>query len=65
MKKIAVIYGEIKKEIQKKTLELISSIILEQTLQYPSCIKYSELTDSTQFRCIYIGTKSDNPYILM
>lgn len=63
MKKIAVIYGEIKKEIQKKTLELISSIILEQTLQYPSCIKYSELTDSTQFRCIYIGTKSDNPYI--
>jgi len=63
MKKIAVIYGELKNGIQKKTLEQISSVILEHTMQYPSCIKYSDLSDTENIRCIYIGTKESNPYI--
>ena len=63
MKPIAVIYGEIKTDMQKKALEQISSVILDQTLQYPSCIEYSDNGDYSNFRCIYIGTKNDNPYI--
>ena len=63
MKQIAVIYGQLNTDIQKKALEQISSVILEQTLQYPSCIKYNENEDYSNFRCIYIGTKNDNPYI--
>lgn len=63
MKEIAIIYGELKNEIQKKALEHISSAILEQTLEYPVCIKYSDFKDDGKYRCIYIGTKKNNPYI--
>ena len=63
MKKIAIVYGELKTEMQKKALEQISSVILEQTIQYPVCVKYSDFKDAENFRCIYIGTKKDNPYI--
>ena len=63
MKKIAVVYGEMEKPIQKKALELISCVILEQTMEYPVCVNYSELKDKDAFRCIYIGTRDTNPYI--
>lgn len=63
MKKIAIVYGELKNDIQKKALELISSVILEQTIAYPVCAKYSDFNDAESFRCIYIGTKKNNPYI--
>ncbi|MBR5157540.1 MAG: hypothetical protein IKW59_07220 [Clostridia bacterium] len=63
MKKIAIVYGELKTDIQKKALEQISSVILEQTITYPVCVKYSDFKDTENFRCIYIGTKKDNPYI--
>ena len=63
MKKVAIVYGALKSELQKRALEQISSVILEQTLQYPSCIAYSDLTDDANLRCIYIGTKKDHPYI--
>lgn len=63
MKKIAIVYGELKTDVQKKALEEISSVILEQTMQYPVCEKYSDFNDTENFRCIYIGTKKDNPYI--
>lgn len=63
MKKIAIIYGESENSVQKKALEHISSVILEQTMAYPPCIKYSELPVENPYRCIYIGTKESNPYI--
>ncbi len=63
MKKIAVVYGEVKTPIQKKALEQISSIVLEQTMEYPACVRYTDLKEKENFRCIYIGTKKDNPYI--
>ena len=63
MKKIGVVYGELNNEIQKKALEHISSIVLEHTLDYPACIKYSDLELKDNFRYIYIGTKANNPYI--
>ena len=53
MKKIAIVYGELKNDIQKKALELISSVILEQTIAYPVCAKYSDFNDAESFRCIY------------
>ncbi len=63
MKKTAIVYGVLENEIQKRALEQISSIVLEHTLEYPACIKYSDMEDTDKFRYIYIGTKANNPYI--
>lgn len=63
MKKIAIVYGALETSIQKKALEQISSVVLEQTMEYPVCVKYSDFKDAENFTCIYIGTKKDNPYI--
>ncbi len=63
MKKTAIVYGVLENEIQKRALEQISSIVLEHTLEYPPCIKYSDMKCTDNFRYIYIGTKSSNPYI--
>ena len=63
MKKIVVVYGELNNPMQKKALKQISSIVLELTMEYPVCIKYSDLADMEKLRCIYIGTKKDNPLI--
>lgn len=63
MKNIVIVYGELKTGIQKRALEQISSVILEQTYQYPVCIKYSDYKEQEEFRYIFIGTKENNPYI--
>lgn len=63
MKKIAIVYGDISAPVQKKALSHLSSVILEQTMQYPSCISYFDLGDTSDTFCIYIGTKKTNPYI--
>lgn len=63
MKKVVIVYGNIEKPIRKKALEQVSSAVLEQTYEYPVCVKYSDLTVEPDVRYIYIGTKEDNPYI--
>ncbi|MBE7053121.1 MAG: hypothetical protein E7391_02460 [Ruminococcaceae bacterium] len=63
MKKIAIVCGNLKSDIQKKAVEVLSSFLLDYTLEYPICVKYGEM-DLKDFRCIYIGTKNDNEYIL-
>ena len=49
MKKIAVVYGEVKTPIQKKALEQISSIVLGQTMEYPACVRYTDLKEKEFF----------------
>lgn len=62
MKKIAIVYGEISNSIQKRAVKELTEFLLDYTCEYPVCVKYGEL-DLTHFRCIYIGTKENNPYI--
>ena len=64
MKKTAIIYGELKNDIQKRALEELSAILLDYTFEYPICIQYREDMNVEGFRHIYIGTKESNPYIM-
>ena len=63
MKKIAIVCGNVQSDLQKKAVEVLSSFLLDYTFEYPICVGCDEI-DLTDFRCIYIGTKKDNPYIL-
>ncbi len=63
MKKLAIIHGELKTELQKRALEVLSSVLLEYTLEYPICIKCNTGADISAYSPIYIGTKESNSYI--
>ena len=63
MKKFAIVYGEYATPIQKKAVEKLSEILLDATAEYPICTNYADFEDRGEFRCIYIGTKGNNPYI--
>ena len=60
MKKIAIVYGEYRTGVQKKAVEVLSEFILDYTLEYPVCFRYEEGADLGNYRCIYIGTRSNN-----
>jgi len=62
MKKIAIIYGTLENGIQKKSVEVLSKILLDYTYEYPCCFANSEVIPDG-YRRIYIGTKSSNSYI--
>lgn len=63
MKKLAIIYGKLETELQKRAIEELSSVLLEYALEYPICQKIDTGADIGDFRCIYVGTKESNPYI--
>ena len=63
MKKFAIIYGQLKNDIQRRAVEELSLVLLDYTLEYPVCFEYDENTDMTDYKRIYIGTKQSNPYI--
>ena len=63
MKKIIVFYGEYDTPIQKKSIEVLSELLLDYTGEYPAFYKCGEQVDLTDKRVIYIGTKKSNPYI--
>ena len=63
MKKIAVIYGELKNELHMRALRLLSEQIIEYTEEYPICIKCGEEERLSDYIKIYVGTKESNPYI--
>ena len=63
MKKTAIIYGELKTDIQKRAIEELSGILFEYLSEYPICIQYNENIDCDTYRCIYIGTKNNASYI--
>ncbi len=61
MKKIIIIYGELKTGVQKKAVEVLSELLIEYTCEYPVCFQYGtepELADAVK---IYIGTAQNNP----
>ena len=59
LKKTAIIYGEYATGIQKKAVEVLSSIVQDYTFEYPFCFRYADAPDLSAFRCIYIGTKEN------
>ena len=63
MKKYAIVYGRMENEIQKRAVEELTTILLDYTLEYPLSIQYEETMDMSDFKCIYIGTKDNNPYL--
>lgn len=63
MKHTAIIYGNSDTPIIRTALSHLSSLILEQTMAYPSCFRYPHIPDKDKFHLIFIGTKQDNPYI--
>ena len=63
MKKFAIVYGKLTSDVQKKAVEVLSRFLLDETLEYPECFAYDAGADYSAYRCIYIGTKQDNPYI--
>lgn len=63
MKKFAIIYGNLTSDVQRKAVELLSRFLLDEVFEYPECFAYSAAADYSAYRCIYIGTKQDNPYI--
>ncbi|MBQ3489386.1 MAG: hypothetical protein IJA86_02220 [Clostridia bacterium] len=63
MKKIAVIYPGKLNELRKRALEILSSMLLDYTMEYPVCVPDDCTEDLSAFRCIYIGTKESNRHI--
>lgn len=63
MKKFAIVYGMMENGIQKRAVEELSVILLDYMPEYPICLKYGERNDLSEYRCIYIGTRENNPYI--
>lgn len=63
MQKIAVIYGTQNSAVQRKALERLTTILLNETLEYPMCIQYRDDLELSDYKCIYLGTKEDHPYI--
>lgn len=63
MKKIAVIFPKAPSDIEKRALEELNSILLLYSDEAPVFISCAENFDKDSYRCIYVGTKSDNPYV--
>ena len=61
MKKIAIVYGEMKSGVQKKALEVLTRDIVEYTIEYPTCVSFDQLNKETFTQIIYIGTRQNNP----
>jgi len=63
MKPFAVIFGSNISEIQKRAVEELSKILLDETLEYPVCREYKEDADMSDYTGIYLGTKESHSYI--
>lgn len=63
MNKISIIYGELETDLQKKAIEVLSTLLLDYTLEYPTCFRYDTDTDLSERIRIYIGTVNNNPFI--
>ena len=63
MKNFKIIYGDNSTQIQKRAIEHLSKIIHNATGLYPICERFSN-NKNDDFVCFYLGTKSNNEYIL-
>ena len=61
MKKTAIIYGNHRSDLQQRSIEELTKIVLDLTGEYPVCVTSGENIDAD--RRIYIGTKENNPHI--
>ena len=61
MKKTAIIYGNHRSDLQQRSIEELTKILLDLTGEYPVCVTSGENIDAD--RRIYIGTKENNPHI--
>ena len=63
MKRNAIIYGGFQSGVQKKAVAVLSRILMDHADQYPVCFPFEQDADYSGFRCFFIGTKGNNPYI--
>ena len=63
--KVALIFGSSEGIVKKRAIEHLSSVILEQTMEYPSSYIYPKMPKKGTCHRIFVGTKNDNPYIAM
>ena len=63
MKKFAIVYGEAKTPLQKKAIEVLSTLLQDYNIEYPTCYSYDKLPQSLEYRYIYIGTLDNNPIL--
>lgn len=63
MKKTVIIYGSGDTSLMHKAVEFLSRTLLDYTGAYPACFQYDAAADYSKYRCIFIGTKNNNPYV--
>ncbi len=63
MKKIAILIPQDPSALLSRAVEILSSILLDYTVEYPVCYAENNAPDLTEFRRIYIGTKETSDYI--
>ena len=63
MKKTVVVYGSMETPLMRKAIEVLSQTLLDYIGTYPACFQYDPAADYSPYRCIFIGTKSNHPYI--
>ena len=62
MKKFAIVYPAAADPTERKAAEILTQCLLDYTLEYPVCVS-ADCADTGAFRCLFIGTKEDNPYL--
>ncbi|MBQ8893527.1 MAG: hypothetical protein IJ043_03865 [Clostridia bacterium] len=63
MRKTVVIYGSKDTPLMRKAIEVLSQTLLDYIGSYPASFQYDAATDYSKYRCIFIGTKNNHPYI--
>lgn len=64
MQKNAIIHGKLDSAIRKKAIAVLSEILLDYTYTYPLCFSHDTDADLSLYRCFYIGTKENHPYLV-
>ena len=65
MKKVAIVYGRLQNDLQKRAIEELTSVLLDYVGEYPICVSYEQAADVIgERRCVYVGTKESHPYLL-
>jgi len=64
MKKIAIVYGSLENDLQKRAMEELSAILLDYVEEYPICVAYGQAADiGKDCRRIYLGTRENHAYL--
>ena len=64
MKKVAIIYGCLENDLQKRAVEELSALLLDYIAEYPICVAYAQAEGlGEDYRRIYVGTRQNHPYL--